>query len=235
MIAIIAILAGLLLPALSSAKQRAYTVECMNNLRQLQIGWLTYSTDNGDRIPPNNWNGQGGTSAGSTPGSWVTGDALDPDMNTITQGVQYTYNPNVQSYHCPADASLNWAKSGLRYRSYSMDNFVGCSVPVTPDGYYVTGLTQMVLPAPSGIFVFADESQDCIDDGLLTMLPAPDINWINWPSSRHQNGAVFSFGDGHVEHWKWQIGALVFRGRNVPATASEMTDLRRIQAALPGS
>jgi prepilin-type N-terminal cleavage/methylation domain-containing protein/prepilin-type processing-associated H-X9-DG protein len=233
-IAIIAILAALLLPSLSAAKQRAYTVECMNNLRQLSIGWLTYANDHNDFIPPNNWNSVAGGSSQSTADSWVTGNALDTNMNTIIEGVQYPYNPNVQSYHCPADVTLNSAKTGLRWRSYSMDNYVGGYVQTEPDGYYVIRLTQMVLPAPSGVFVFADENQDCIDDGLLTMRYAPDSLWVNWPASRHQNGAVFSFGDCHVEHWKWQIGVLVFRGRGVQATAAELPDLRRIQATVPG-
>jgi prepilin-type N-terminal cleavage/methylation domain-containing protein len=51
-IAIIAILASLLLPALSRAKERGKRVSCVNNLRQLGIGALTYASDNGDKVPP---------------------------------------------------------------------------------------------------------------------------------------------------------------------------------------
>jgi prepilin-type N-terminal cleavage/methylation domain-containing protein len=54
-IAIIAILAALLLPALGRAKQSAHTASCLNNLRQLQICWQTYSGDNDDIMTPNNF------------------------------------------------------------------------------------------------------------------------------------------------------------------------------------
>lgn len=52
-IAIVAILASLLLPALSRAKTSAQRISCMNNLRQLQLAWHIYVQDNNDRLPPN--------------------------------------------------------------------------------------------------------------------------------------------------------------------------------------
>ena len=54
-IAIIAILASLLLPALSRSKERARTIACMNNLKQLQLCSHFYALDSGDRLPPNNY------------------------------------------------------------------------------------------------------------------------------------------------------------------------------------
>src|SRR5882724_12348107 len=54
-IAIIAILASLLLPALSKAKSEAQSIACLNNLRQLQLCWHLYAHDNDDRLPPNNF------------------------------------------------------------------------------------------------------------------------------------------------------------------------------------
>src|SRR5207244_3006134 len=52
-LAIIAILAGLLLPVLSKAKARAYTVVCLNNMKQLQLSWHLYAEDHDDWIAPN--------------------------------------------------------------------------------------------------------------------------------------------------------------------------------------
>src|SRR2546429_3191335 len=53
-IAIIAILAALLLPALGRAKEKAYTVGCLNNLKQLEVCWHAYAVDHQDRLTPNN-------------------------------------------------------------------------------------------------------------------------------------------------------------------------------------
>src|SRR5437773_9201547 len=53
-IAIIAILASLLLPVLSKAKAKAQGIHCLNNLKQMQLSWLMYAEENGDRVPPNN-------------------------------------------------------------------------------------------------------------------------------------------------------------------------------------
>ena len=88
-IAIIAILAAMLLPALSRAKGRALTVACINNLRQLQTGWFSYAQENADLIPPNDWDHAGGDMAGATTNSWVVGNAREPGPTNIVRGVQF--------------------------------------------------------------------------------------------------------------------------------------------------
>src|SRR5437899_3108687 len=72
-IAIIAILAALLLPALSRAKTKAIAVHCMGNLRQLQLGWHMYAHDNNDFLAGNDFPSE----AAHSSKNWVSG-WLDP-------------------------------------------------------------------------------------------------------------------------------------------------------------
>src|SRR5262245_26560089 len=87
-IAIIAILAALLLPALSKSKAQALSVACMNNLKQLQACWHLYAVDNADLLPPNNfvYNLDSNVIASSV--SWCPGIArLDTTTSHIESGV----------------------------------------------------------------------------------------------------------------------------------------------------
>src|SRR5262245_18561835 len=97
-IAIIAILAALLLPALSKAKDKAFTVTCLNHLKQLTLAPHLYAGDHGDAIVPNFL-----TSANA----WVDGnvstlpDAID--LAKIRNAKLFPYNQSVDIYRCPAD------------------------------------------------------------------------------------------------------------------------------------
>lgn len=85
-IAVIAILACMLLPALSRAKSKAQSIKCLNNLKQLQLAWQLYTDDHNDLLPVSlmdaNWRG--------IPGSWVLGAAnMDVDPTNITSGTLF--------------------------------------------------------------------------------------------------------------------------------------------------
>src|SRR5215831_10782109 len=90
-IAIIAILAAMLLPALSRVKAKGQSISCLNNLKQLQTAWLMYVHEHNDFLPPNKTRWQGGTQQ-SQPGAWVVGNAqLDATTDNLRRGVLFDY------------------------------------------------------------------------------------------------------------------------------------------------
>jgi prepilin-type N-terminal cleavage/methylation domain-containing protein/prepilin-type processing-associated H-X9-DG protein len=230
-IAIIAILAALLLPALSKAKEKALRIACISNVKQLQTGWHTYLLDYNDTMPPNLWDGIGAPAAGNKPGCWVVGNAREVNTDNIKAGVQWPYNSSVGVYRCPADTAK--AKDGVtpRVRSYSMGGFLGDNEP--NDAKY-SKQKGWQITRPSGVFVFDCENEDSIEDGLLAFYAAPSPQFLNMPGKRHSHGCIFSFVDGHVEFWKWKPeAAMDFIGRPQNAKPGELADLLRIQQALP--
>jgi len=230
-IAIIAILAAMLLPALSKAKVRAQAIQCMGNTRQLMLAWIQYYNDNDDQLV-NNYGGLqvAAEEKNKTYRSWVndfmtwqTADTLgNPATNTdgITMAPFYQYAGSLAIYKCPADRYVGPKQraAGLgdnaRPRSYSMNNFFGPNVPpdvatastvntTFPD--YRQFLKSGAIPNPSGLFVILDEHPDSINDGFLQTDPHPTSPvWNDLPGSFHDGAAGFSFADGHSEVHKFK-------------------------------
>ena len=113
-IAIIAILAGLLLPALAKAKQKAQGIQCMNNTKQLILGWKIYSGDNSEGLPAALPTGSG--SLDNRP-SWL-GGGLGWDNNQSNWDIKQDLSKSPlwlyvgkkpEVFRCPADHSVRWA------------------------------------------------------------------------------------------------------------------------------
>jgi prepilin-type N-terminal cleavage/methylation domain-containing protein/prepilin-type processing-associated H-X9-DG protein len=127
-IAIIAILAAMLLPALSSAKSRAQAILCMSNMNQLMKACFMYTSDNKEYFPPNPDDG------GTDPGyEWVCGD-VDGWMPNIAAGgsseagdSQYLTDPTycLLSPYLSKNAGVFKCPSDPRYCTYN-----GQTVPV---------------------------------------------------------------------------------------------------------
>ncbi|HEX4122770.1 MAG TPA: prepilin-type N-terminal cleavage/methylation domain-containing protein [Verrucomicrobiae bacterium] len=220
-IAIIAILAALLLPALSRAKLQAGGIQCMSQSRQLTVAWTLYAGDNREILALNERN--------SALGGWVNGvmsfSPADQDNTNTAFLVSYpTAVPpligpyvarNTAIFHCPADTSHAPGQS-LRVRSYSMNGFVGSPYPdlfdqTTPP--YTPFRKTSDFHNPAGIFIFLDEHPDSIDDGwyifCINSDPAEITQWSDLPASGHGGAAGFTFADGHAEIHKWLAPATV--------------------------
>lgn len=250
-IAIIAILAALLLPALSKAKSHARNVACISNLKQLQVCWHMYAEDNTDRLAPNNSvvsvTGLDSGSSLLTGLSWLP----DPDARTeidpsnIVNGVLYQYNKSLGIYHCPADLSTLETPDGqklpqLRWRSYNMSQSVNgyssylTNIPFWSYNSWPTWDKLVSIKASTAAFVFIDEHEDCIIDAEFGNPPVgswDDGAWWDLPANRHNQGANLSFADSHVEHWKWQVPK-VFQYVGQGVANGEWGDYARVQAAM---
>jgi len=225
-IALIAVLAGLLLPALAKARSRAQAITCLNNARQLLMAWHLYATDHGDRLP---YNLGGVPRAGAvsprTDLNWVN-NILDWNVEnsdntntaTLTESSLGSYvGKNARVYHCPSDTVLSerqrsagWSQ---RVRSYSMNAMVGNAGELSNGGVnrnnpdYVQFFSVNSIARPTAIFVFLDEHPDSIDDGyFLNKYIKEDeaYEWTDLPASYHAGAASFAFADGHSELHRWK-------------------------------
>jgi prepilin-type N-terminal cleavage/methylation domain-containing protein/prepilin-type processing-associated H-X9-DG protein len=231
-IAIIAILAAMLLPALARAKSKAQATHCMNNSRQLMLGWMQYSTDNDDQLV-NNY-GQPYPALeeqAKTYRSWVNnimgwnatdllGNRID-NTDGITMAPFYKYSSGLGIYKCPADHFISQKQSAAsisaRPRSYSMNGFFGVYDPNVPtpagnNNYptYRQFIKAGSIPNPSGLFVSCDEHPDSINDGFLQANPHTDVapsKWDDLPATYHAGACGFAFADGHAEIHKFKSSA----------------------------
>jgi prepilin-type N-terminal cleavage/methylation domain-containing protein/prepilin-type processing-associated H-X9-DG protein len=212
-IAIIAILAAMLLPALTKAKLAAQRTNCANNLRQLNVGWIMYAGDNNDRIVPCAWLSQ--------PGGWVQGwmQLGIPNVRDNTNvlnlmfplGKLYPFLNSVAVYRCPADQSMALIAgvSNPRVRSYACNQKLNCpdSWIYAPDNRFMNFRKVTEIIKSSEIFTFIDEREDSIDDGAfgVDMIDSgAAAKWANIPASRHNNACGICFADGHAEIHKWR-------------------------------
>jgi len=236
-IAIIGILAALLLPVLSTAKQRAYQTSCLNNVRQLQIGWLQYVHEQNDSLPLNAEGATADDGAWSTTNSWVVGDArVSADLSLIREGSIFPYVNDTQVYHCPSDRSVVVNTGVLRTRSYAMDYYLNGEIVHESDlSNAFAGLVTRYggISSPSKVFVFVDESGLSINDGQFMVFRAPNQTWVDVPADRHSQGGNLSFADGHCEHWKWRAPKQTQAQGASVISPEDAQDLQQLQAALP--
>jgi len=221
-IAIIAILAAMLLPALSKAKMKAHGISCMSNCRQLGLAWQLYADENNGVVPDN-------VTSATLPG-WVIGSLnFDPnnlantDPSIMMAGQLGPYAKNHAIYKCPADRSTvaltRGRDQGLkpRVRSVAMNCYIGFN-PARDQIFSLLGDNPNYrkffkiahFNDPAMLWVLLDEREESINDGwfAVSMNGYPDQPALHvlrdYPASYHNGAGGLTFADGHSEIHKWQ-------------------------------
>jgi prepilin-type N-terminal cleavage/methylation domain-containing protein/prepilin-type processing-associated H-X9-DG protein len=238
-IAIIAILASLLIPALSKAKAKAQQTGCLNNHKQLQLCWQMYSDDNSDQITPNESVGGARDAISASVQSWIRGNAYtDLTTTNIEAAILFPYNRSVFIYRCPSDKSTVRDQGKIpRNRSISMSLYMNYIIDPNFEGCWHK-VSEIKEPAPTRAFVFIDEHQNSIENSRFYVYQPNNWTWLDFPATRHNNGGVLSFADGHVEHWKWREPNTLAISKKPPWIQAEGTrlgdrDLMRVQQSIP--
>jgi prepilin-type N-terminal cleavage/methylation domain-containing protein/prepilin-type processing-associated H-X9-DG protein len=233
-IAIIAILASMLLPALSKAKAKGQSIACLNHLKQLQLAWQLYADDHNDLLSPN-LSTVTGFQDRSLPGSWVVGNArLDLSPTNIQNGVLFPHLGSVPVYHCPADPSKVENSSLRRFRSYMLSGRLSGPKIGIPDYDAAVKYRATSVSNPTHAFAFIDSSEHTINSGAFGILPvgfAGGDRWDDVPADRHSRGANLSFVDGHAEFHLWRAPKPKEYGAR--AVGEDLTDLLWLQDRVP--
>jgi hypothetical protein len=213
-IAIIAILAAMLLPALAKAKCKSCNVSCVSNLRQMGFAWNMYCDDHTETMPPNA--PLGAPLVNGVPFAWVDSGYMGWGMQVPNTNIDLLkkcllapyLNYGIKVYKCCADTIPS--DNGERDRSYSMNSQMGCVsygsyTPPNFSGWKTfakrTELGNLFPPVRA--MVFLDEHAGSINDGYW-QFGGSAPSYPDMVGSRHcGNACGFSYADGHSEVHKW--------------------------------
>ncbi|MHC4464176.1 MAG: type II secretion system protein [Planctomycetota bacterium] len=253
-IAVIAILMAILMPALNRAREQGKRAVCLNNLRQLTLAWIIYLDENDDCLV--NGEAYNGSLHGQAPVPtsglhagerwWVGRDWHDDYMtggqlaeNVQLQGIKagglFPYCLNPKLYRCPTGERRTWREM----RTYAIvDSMNGIPRTGTRDdpGVWVNNIGQITQAQRRAVFV--DEGRVTPDSYAVHYV---NERWWDPPHVRHGEGTNLSFADGHSEYWKWKGIKSKDTGKQQhpahqmqPESDEDFQDLHRMQRAVYG-
>jgi prepilin-type N-terminal cleavage/methylation domain-containing protein len=216
-IAVISILAAVLLPVFSQAREKARQIVCVSNLRQLGLGFTLYTEDNDDTYPnalpggtdDPHWVAPGASDAGYPVQFWMSltgytnGDAATTVFNPA-HGSIYPYVKNVNIYRCPDDGDASKAGDSYAYNSC-------LTVPNGPTHDTLwPGKSMGAVDQPSATLLLAEEGTEegtlGTDDGLFNLFngggDGRGYNAVDY-SGRHTDGSCVLLADGHVKWYRY--------------------------------
>ncbi len=211
-IAIIAILASMLLPALGKAKLKATFACCASNQKQLVLAWQMYALDSDDTMLPTSYRGELGQMELYAGGFWngpnpsiASGITETEAMKRVTAGIAmsplYKYCSAIGSWHCPGDTRTKRNKPGRgwAYDSYSKADGMNGGMWTGIKPY--TKTTEISEPVNS--FVFIEEADPRDYNNGTWVLDVTPPGWVDPFALFHGNISTFGFADGHVESHRW--------------------------------
>jgi len=247
-IAIIAILAAMLLPALSKAKVKAQGIQCLSNNKQLMLAWHLYLTEANDRIVQS-YHGSaaqaGAIALDPNAAPWVVG-WLDWTTSTDNTNILFLTDDkyarlgkyvgrNKNIFRCPADVYLNpqQRNRGWSERCRSLSGNIGVGDgnaerdggPWDPIYKHIRKTTDFLYPGPAETWVYLDEHPCSINDAGF--FNPHETQWIDQPASYHNGAGGFSFADGHSEIHKWKESLNTIAARSVNITFNGVTAVVR--------
>lgn len=255
-IAIIAILAAMLLPALSQSKRKAQGIGCINNLRELTVAAHVYAGDFQDAIPLNTGGAVDGWVPGGTTLLNVTSVPGATNAANVTTGLLWPYNKSMGIYACPSDKDLVVGAKTPRVRNYSLNGMMGFNDgfggDVHPGIKENMKLSSVHNPGPANASFFIDEqssagvadNETSIDDGYYAIDSGGagsasaynSATWRNVVSSRHGKYGQMSYADAHAAIMKWiESDTASLKGINAVSKEINNRDKRQLWLTTYGS
>lgn len=196
-IGIIALLIGILLPALNRAREHSNRVKCASNMRQLATAWLMYANDyNGEMVdacPDSFW-------------GWVdVGGGPDP----ITRGSLFPYVNQLLVYRCPSDPvarpgsyAINFFLNGQENKTLPWPGTNALDIRIARK------LPQVAETSEALVFVEEQDARSNADPATSYnegswLMSLTGNSWIDAPAHYHRDGCNIAYADGHVDYYRY--------------------------------
>jgi prepilin-type N-terminal cleavage/methylation domain-containing protein/prepilin-type processing-associated H-X9-DG protein len=224
-IGIIAVLIGILLPALGRAREAASKTACLSNMRQLTTGWIMYANDHkGYLVFAETWKKDEPVSSGpphDQDGWMLSGN----DEQSIKEGLLYKYVKALEVYRCPSDP----VRTNLR--SYVINTALNGAFEKNTSGQPFIPTVRKIGQVKPGRMVFTEENDPLIAGvyaGSFLVMPSGNI-WVDVPAFWHPRSTNMSFADGHAENKRWSDPRTLKMKPPGPFSHSNNKDLQELQ------